>query len=204
MKRCFGGDGDLMGSYHDLEWGRPVTTDRGIFERICLEAFQAGISWLIVLRKREALRSLFAGFDPEKVARFGSREVKRLLVDASGIRNRAKIEAAVANARATVALADEGASLIEVVWSHAPRRSRAPRTWKEVPASTPESAHLAKDLRKRGFRFVGPTTAYSTMQAAGVVNDHLARCSVRTEVRAEQRAARAELLSELNRQAALT
>jgi DNA-3-methyladenine glycosylase I len=184
-----------MGSYHDREWGRPVITDQGLFERICLEAFQAGISWAVVLRKRDALRSLFSGFDPEKVARFGPREVSRLLKDASGIRNRAKIEAAIANAQATVGLAEKGPSLVDVVWSHAPRRRRAAaRTWKDVPASTPESRDLAKDLRKRGFRFVGPTTAYSTMQAAGLVNDHLARCSIRSEVEAAQRAARAELL----------
>jgi DNA-3-methyladenine glycosylase I len=194
MKRCFGGDDDLMGSYHDREWGRPVITDQGLFECICLQAFQAGISWLIVLRKREALRSLFSGFDPDTVAGFGKRELSWLLTDPSGIRNRAKIEAAIANAQATVGLAAQGSSLVDVVWSHAPRRRRAARTWKDVPASTPESTNLAKDLRKRGFRFVGPTTAYSTMQQAGLVNDHLARCFVRSEVEAAQRAARAGLL----------
>jgi DNA-3-methyladenine glycosylase I len=194
MKRCFGGEDDLMGSYHDREWGLPVITDQGLFERICLEAFQAGISWMIVLRKREALRSLFSGFDPDSVAGFGKREVSRLLTDPSGIRNRAKIEAAIANAQATVGLAAQGSSLVDVVWSHAPRRRRAARSWEDVPASTPESTTLAKDLRKRGFRFVGPTTAYSTMQAAGLVNDHLARCFVRSEIAAAQRAARAQLL----------
>lgn len=194
MKRCWGGDDDLMGSYHDREWGRPVITDQGLFERICLEAFQAGISWAVVLRKREALRSLFSGFDPDTVAGFGKREVSRLLREPSGIRNRAKIDAAIANAQATVELAAQGSSLVNVVWSHAPRRRRAWRTWKEVPATTPESTNLAKDLRKWGFRFVGPTTAYSTMQAAGLVNAHLARCSIRSEIEAAQRVARASLL----------
>jgi DNA-3-methyladenine glycosylase I len=194
MKRCFGGDGDLMGSYHDLDWGRPVTDDRGMYEGLCLQGFQSGISWAIVLRKRESLREAFSGFDPERVARYTEHRVERLLGDARLIRNRAKIAAVIANARATLELWDAGRSLSDLVWSFAPRRRRAPRKWDEVPALTPESKALAKELRSWGFRFVGPTTAYATMQAAGLVNDHLARCPVRSEVGAEQRAARAQLL----------
>ncbi|MGH2694914.1 MAG: DNA-3-methyladenine glycosylase I, partial [Actinomycetota bacterium] len=158
--------------------------------RLCLEGFQAGISWSIVLRKRAALREAFAGFDPEAVASFGRRDIARLLRDQALIRNRMKIEAAVTNARVVSAIRDDGVALAELVWSFAPAPRRAPKTWKTVPALTKESTALAKELKHRGFRFVGPTTAYATMQAAGLVNDHLASCSVRDEVEREQAVAR--------------
>jgi DNA-3-methyladenine glycosylase I len=166
--------------YHDDEWGRPVVDDRGIYERLTLEAFQSGLSWLTILRKRENFRAAFAGFDIEAVARFGARDVKRLMGDAGIVRNRAKVAAAIANARAAAAL---DGSLAELVWSYAPRgRRRAPRAREDLPAVTQESAALSKELKRRGFRFVGPTTAYATMQACGVVNDHLTGCHVRGEV----------------------
>jgi DNA-3-methyladenine glycosylase I len=167
-------------AYHDEEWGRPVRDDRGIYERLVLEGFQSGLSWLTILRKREAFRSAFAGFEIERVARFGERDVERLLDDAGIVRHRGKIEAAIANARAA---ADLDGSLAELVWSFAPpRRCRAPRSIDDLPALTPESTALSKELKRRGFRFIGPTTAYATMQACGLVNDHLAGCFVRAEV----------------------
>jgi DNA-3-methyladenine glycosylase I len=174
--------------YHDEEWGRPVRDDRGLYERMVLEGFQSGLSWLTILRKRENFRAAFADFDIEAVAGFGKRDVNRLLADAGIIRNRAKIEAAIQNARAAAEMEANGESLAEVVWSHAPTgRRRAPRTVDDIPAITPESTALSKELKRRGFRFVGPTTAYATMQAAGVVNDHLAGCFVRSAVEAERR-----------------
>ena len=170
--------------YHDEEWGRPVTDDRGLYERLTLEAFQSGLSWLTILRKREAFRATFAGFDVETVAGFGARDVRRLMADAGIVRNRAKIDAAIANARAVVALEE---SFADLVWSFAPAgRRRAPRTLEEVPALTAESTALAKELKRRGFRFVGPTTAYATMQACGLVNDHLRGCFVRGEAERER------------------
>jgi DNA-3-methyladenine glycosylase I len=168
--------------YHDREWGRPVTDDRGIYERMVLEGFQSGLSWLTILRKRESFRAAFANFEIEAVARFTERDVERLLADAGIVRHRGKIEAAIANARATAAL---DRPLAELVWSFAPRgRRRAPRSLADLPAVTPESAALARELKRRGFRFVGPTTAYATMQACGLVNDHLAGCWVRPHVEA--------------------
>jgi DNA-3-methyladenine glycosylase I len=175
--------------YHDEEWGRPVRDDRGLFERLSLEAFQSGLSWLTILRKREAFRTAFARFDPERVAAFGDEDVIRLLADAGIVRNRAKIEATIANARATVALADGGDGLGDLIWSFRPRgRRRAPRAMAELAATTPESVALARELKRRGFRFVGPTTAYALMQACGLVNDHLAGCCVRSAVEAARRA----------------
>ncbi|HXZ65033.1 MAG TPA: DNA-3-methyladenine glycosylase I [Streptosporangiaceae bacterium] len=159
--------------YHDEEWGKPVRDDIGIFERLCLEAFQAGLSWLTILRKRENFRRAFAGFDIETVAQFGPADVARLLADPGIIRNKAKIEAAVANARAALGLAD---GLAAQVWKYADSAAPAPVSLADVPASTSASRALAKDLRSRGFRFAGPVTAYATMQACGVVNDHLAGC----------------------------
>ena len=180
---CFGEGDALYERYHDEEWGRPVTDERGLYEKLCLEAFQSGLAWITILRKREAFRAAFAGFDPEAVARFGKRDVNRLLNDAGIVRNRLKVEAAVANAKATVALRDGPQPLPELIWSHAPpRRRRAPRDWADVPALTPESTALAKELKRHGFRFVGPTTAYALMQACGLVNDHLAGCRVRADV----------------------
>jgi DNA-3-methyladenine glycosylase I len=171
--------------YHDEEWGRPVRDERGLYERMVLEGFQSGLSWLTILRKREHFRAAFANFDIEAVAKFGDRDVNRLLGDAGIVRHRGKIEAAIANAKAAAGMHANGESLSELVWSFAPDgRRRAPRSPEDLPAITPESTALSKELKKRGFRFVGPTTAYATMQACGVVNDHLAGCWVREEVEA--------------------
>jgi DNA-3-methyladenine glycosylase I len=171
--------------YHDEEWGRPVRDDRGLYERMVLEGFQSGLSWLTILRKRANFRAAFANFEIETVADFGERDVARLLDDAGIVRHRGKIEAAIANAKAARAMHEAGESLAELVWSHAPSgRRRAPRSLEDLPALTPESTALSKELKRRGFRFVGPTTAYATMQACGVVNDHLAGCWVRAEVEA--------------------
>jgi DNA-3-methyladenine glycosylase I len=186
-RRCWwGASAPEYVDYHDLEWGRPVTDDRGIYERLTLEAFQSGLSWLTILRKRERFREAFAGFDFERVAKFGDRDVERLLADAGIVRNRAKIEAAIGNARATRELAATGRSLAELAWSFRPERERALRPGGELPATTAESKALAAALRKEGFRFVGPTTAYALMQAVGIVNDHLVGCAVRDEVEAER------------------
>jgi DNA-3-methyladenine glycosylase I len=184
-RRCWSTADLAYVEYHDREWGRPVTDERGLYERLCLEGFQSGLSWLTILRKRPAFRAAFAGFDPETVARFGERDVKRLLDDAGIVRHRGKIEAAIANARATLALREAGTPLPQLVWSHRPANGDAPRTSADWQASTPESAALSKALRAAGFRFVGPTTVYATMQACGVVNDHLADCIVRAEVEKE-------------------
>jgi DNA-3-methyladenine glycosylase I len=164
-------------AYHDEEWGRPVHDPNGLYERLCLEAFQSGLSWLTILRKREAFRAAFAGFDIASVARFGERDVERLMGDAGIVRNRAKIDAAIANARAAAQIDD----LAALIWSHAPDPDArpAPRSMAELPAVTPESTALAKELKRRGFRFVGPTTAYALMQACGLVNDHLEGCWAR-------------------------
>jgi DNA-3-methyladenine glycosylase I len=179
--------------YHDEEWGRPITDDRGIYERLTLEAFQSGLSWLTILRKRENFRAAFADFEIEVVARFGVRDVKRLMADAGIVRNSAKIDAAIANARAAAAL---DGSLAQLVWSHAPSgRRRAPRAREDLAATTPESTALAKELKRRGFRFLGPTTVYATMQAAGVVNDHLVGCHVQGEIERERGDALARLES---------
>jgi len=181
--RCFGDGNPLYEAYHDEEWGFPVRDERGLYERLTLEAFQSGLAWITILRKREAFRAAFAGFDPEVVARYGERDVERLLADVGIVRNRAKIEAAIGNARATVALRETQTPLPELFWSHAPSRPSEPKELlAELPAATPESTALAKALKAVGFRFVGPTTAYAAMQACGAVNDHLSRCPVRTRV----------------------
>ena len=186
-RRCWwGGSTPDYAAYHDEEWGRPVRDDRGIYERMVLEGFQSGLSWLTILRKRESFRAAFANFEIERVARFGERDLERLLGDAGIVRHRGKIEAAIANAKAAAAL---DWPLSELVWSFAPpRRRRAPRSLDDLPAVTPESTALSKELKRRGFRFVGPTTAYATMQACGLVNDHIAGCWVRAEVEAEVKA----------------
>jgi DNA-3-methyladenine glycosylase I len=164
-------------AYHDEEWARPVHDDTALYEKLCLEAFQSGLSWLTILRKREGFRAAFAGFDPERVAAFGDEDVARLMADASIVRNRAKILAAIANARAVLAL-DVGLS--ELLWRFAPDGGgRVPQALGDVPATTPESTAMAKELKRRGFAFVGPTTAYALMQACGLVNDHLAGCAFR-------------------------
>ncbi len=175
-------------AYHDDEWGRPVTDDDRLYEKLCLEGFQSGLSWLTILRKREAFRRLFAGFRIEEVARFGGDDVDRLLADASIVRHRGKIEAAIGNAAAALAVQAELGSLATLIWSFAPSgRRRAPVAMADVPSVTPESRALSKELRRRGFRFVGPTTAYALMQAMGMVNDHLAGCAVRPQLEAARR-----------------
>ena len=187
--RCWWATGDpLYRPYHDEEWGHPVDDDRRLFEKLCLEGFQSGLSWLTILRKRDAFRAAFADFQIEAVARFGARDVKRLLGDAGIVRHRGKIEAAIANAKAAAELHANGESLGELVWSFASDGpARAPGSLDDLPAITPESTALSKEMKRRGFRFVGPTTAYATMQACGVVNDHVAGCWVREAVEAERR-----------------
>jgi len=160
--------------YHDREWGTVLHGDAALFERLSLEAFQSGLSWLIILRKRPAFRSAFAGFQPAMVATFGEADVERLLADAGIVRNRAKITATIANARAALDVAE---GLDALLWSFAPASPRPrPPTLADVPATSPESVAMAKELRRRGFRFVGPTTAYALMQATGMVDDHVATC----------------------------
>lgn len=162
----------LLLEYYDTEWGMPVRDEQGLFERLSLEAFQSGLSWLVVLRKRPAFREAFAGFDPERVAAFDDDDVARLLGDARIVRNAAKIRATIGNARATLALRADG-GLAELVWSARPERSPVPRTTDEVPTTIPESVALARELRRRGFRFVGPTTVFALMEAVGIVDTHL-------------------------------
>lgn len=164
--------------YHDSEWGVPVYEEQALYERIMLEAFQSGLSWLTILRKREGMRAAFQGFDPDKVALFGDDAIERLMNDSRIIRNRQKVNAAITNARAVVALR-EGEGLRELVWQHQPASQAPPRTVHDVPATTPESIALAKSLKRAGFVFVGPTTAYAMMQATGMVNDHLEGCHCR-------------------------
>ena len=181
-KRCWQTSDPLYLAYHDEEWGRPVHDERRLLEKLCLEGFQSGLSWLTILRKRDNFRAAFANFDPERVARFGKRDVDRLLGDAGIVRNRAKIEATIVNARGTLELRERGTPLPEVVWSHRPARHAAPRTPRDWKSTSPESVELSKSLKRAGFRFVGPTTVYATMQACGIVNDHLASCFVRRDV----------------------
>ncbi|MEJ7792805.1 MAG: DNA-3-methyladenine glycosylase I [Gaiellaceae bacterium] len=186
-RRCFGDGNPLYEAYHDGEWGFPVHDERGLYERITLEAFQSGLAWITILRKREAFRAAFAGLDPEVVARYGERDVERLLADAGIVRNRAKIEAAIGNARATIALRETQTPLPQLFWSFAPAKREPAESLADLPAATPESTALAKALRAAGFRFVGPTTAYAAMQACGVVNDHVAGCPVRSRADAARR-----------------
>jgi len=176
MKRCWWcGTDPLYVRYHDDEWGKPIRDDRRLFEKICLEGFQAGLSWLTILRKRENFRAAFAGFSIPAVAAFTEADVERLMADSGIVRNRAKIDAAIANARAAAEVDD----LDALIWSFAPPDRPAPRSYADVPAVTPESTALAKELKRRGFRFVGPTTAYAGMQACGLVDDHLEGCHAR-------------------------
>ena len=167
----------LYRDYHDTEWGRPLRGSAALFERVSLEAFQSGLSWLIILRKRENFRRAFHRFDIERIARYTKRDVERLMADTGIVRNRAKIDATVANARAA---ADLDVDLSELLWSFAPPPRARPADIREVPAVTPESTAMAKELKRRGFRFVGPTTAYALMQATGMVDDHTADCWVPT------------------------
>ena len=187
--RCFGDGDPIYERYHDEEWGFPVLDERGLFERLSLEAFQSGLSWRTILAKRDAFRAAFAGFEADAVARFGDAELNRLVGDASIVRNRAKIEATIANARATVALRETGETLEALIRAHAPRATPPPATWADVPATTPETVALARELKCRGFRFVGATTLYALMQACGLVDDHLAGCPARPAVERDRRAA---------------
>jgi DNA-3-methyladenine glycosylase I len=190
VQRCFGDGDPLMERYHDQEWGFPVLDERGLFERMSLEAFQSGLSWRTILAKRDAFRAGFANFDPDAVARFGDADVERLLADAGIVRNRAKIQATLGNARATLALRSGGESLEALVRAQAPApRNSPPATWSDVPPSSPESVALARALKRREFRFVGPTTLYALMQACGLINDHLADCPARAAVQRARRAA---------------
>jgi DNA-3-methyladenine glycosylase I len=168
-------DFEMYRDYHDTEWGQPLRDSKALFERVTLEAFQSGLSWLIILRKRENFRRAFHRFDVERVARYGERDITRLMADAGIVRNRAKIEATIANARA---VADLDVDLAELLWSFAPPSRPRPAAMADVPAVTPESTAMAKELKRRGFRFVGPTTAYALMQATGMVDDHTADCWV--------------------------
>jgi DNA-3-methyladenine glycosylase I len=183
-----GGTPDYQ-AYHDDEWGRPVVDDVRLYEKLCLEGFQSGLSWLTILRRREGFRRAFAGFEPDKVAAFDDGDVTRLLADTGIIRHRGKIEAAIANARATLAVQAERGSLAALVWEFEPaRRGRAvPIRLGDLEPQTPESAALSNALRRYGFRFVGPTTAYAAMQSLGLVNDHLKGCHVRAACEAERR-----------------
>ena len=188
--RCWGDGDPLFERYHDEEWGFPVLDERGLFEKLSLEAFQSGLSWRTILAKRDAFRAAFARFDPDAVASFGDADVARLLADPGIVRNRAKIEATLANARAAVGLRATGEPLEALIRAHAPAApERPPASWTEVPATVPETVALARELKRRGFRFVGPTTLYALMQACGLVDDHLAGCPVRSAVDEAQRAA---------------
>jgi DNA-3-methyladenine glycosylase I len=180
-RRCWWclGAPDLL-AYHDSEWGRPLHREVELFERLTLEAFQSGLSWTTILRKRENFRQAFDGFEVDRVADYGDQDVERLLSDAGIVRNRRKIEAAITNARAARELHRQGETLDELIWSFAPNPDRpAPRKADDLASTTEESKAMAKELKRRGFVFVGPTTAYATMQAVGVVNDHLAECEFR-------------------------
>jgi len=171
--RCWTTSDPAYNVYHDEEWGRPVRDERGLYERLCLEGFQAGLAWITILRKREAFRRGFAGFDPERVARFGERDIQRLLGDAGIVRHRGKIEAAIANARATLALREAGTPLDGLLWEY---------------RDAPDGKALSRRLKSSGFRFVGPTTVYSSLEACGVVNGHRADCWVHDAVEAERAA----------------
>jgi DNA-3-methyladenine glycosylase I len=187
VTRCLWGDAPaIYRAYHDHEWGFPVSDDRRLFEKLCLEGFQSGLSWLTILRKRENFRAAFADFDFERVARFTKRDVNRLLADAGIVRHRGKIEATINNARCAIELVEAEGSLAAYVWRFEPSPASRPKTltWAALLelAQTPESRALSKDLKKRGWRFVGPTTVYAFMQAMGLVNDHVAGCAIRPAV----------------------
>jgi DNA-3-methyladenine glycosylase I len=187
--RCWWGVGsdDIYLRYHDEEWGRPVTDDRRLYEMLTLEGFQAGLSWSTILRKREAFRAAFAGFDPVAVAVFGETEVERLLRDAGIVRHRGKIEAAIGNARHCLEAAAQFGSLAAYFWPQAAGDAPAPQAIGDLAAATADSRSLSRDLKRRGFSFVGPTIVYAFMQAVGLANDHAAGCAVRREVEAERR-----------------
>ena len=187
VRRCaWGASTPEYQAYHDQEWGRPVGDDRRVFEKLCLEGFQAGLSWLTILRKRDGFRTAFASFDPTVVAAFGDAEIDRLLSDTGIVRNRAKILATIKNAQATVRLGEAGVSLAALMWAHEPTVSRPPGSEGVLPSSTPESKSLSAELRRHGFGFVGPTTVYAAMQSLGVVNDHMDDCDFRATAQAER------------------
>jgi DNA-3-methyladenine glycosylase I len=192
VARCWWCHGDpLYEAYHDAEWGRPLLDDHRLFEKLCLEGFQAGLSWLTILRKRENFRRAFDAFDPASVASFDAREVERLLTDAGIVRHRGKIESTINNARRCLELIDELGSVARYVWSYRPDERTRPstldrRTLEQATASA-EAVAMSKDLKRRGWTFVGPTTVYSFMEAVGLVNDHVTVCAVRTDVEAERR-----------------
>lgn len=187
---CFGAD-DYV-AYHDDEWGRPVTDDTRLYEKLCLEGFQSGLSWLTILRKRDNFRAAFAGFDADVVAAYGPDDVERLLGDAGIVRHRGKIEAAIANASAVLSTQERYGSIAALLWSFEPTRTGrpAPVDLHDVPARSQESTAMAKELKKLGFRFIGPTTAYAAMQSLGIVNDHLDGCHVRSACEADRSSAR--------------
>jgi DNA-3-methyladenine glycosylase I len=190
VRRCWwGNSAPEYRAYHDCEWGVPVAVDVRLFEKLSLEGFQAGLSWLTILRKREAFRRAFAGFDFERIARFGEQDIDRLLADASIVRHRGKIEAVINNARRALELVDESGSLASYVWQFEPadRPTRLDRAGLVELAHTPQSRTLARDLKRRGWRFVGPTTVYAFMQAMGLVNDHLDGCDAREAVQEARR-----------------
>jgi DNA-3-methyladenine glycosylase I len=198
-RRCvWGASAPEYVEYHDHEWGRPVVDDTRLYEKLCLEGFQSGLSWLTILRKREGFRRAFRGFDVERVARFNARDVERLLQDASIVRNRAKVEATIANARGTLAVQEACGSLAALMWSFEPpaRARRAPRQFGDIPPSTPESTALSKALRAYGFAFVGPTTCYAAMQSLGIVNDHIVGCVARAQSERERTALTRPLMRE--------
>jgi DNA-3-methyladenine glycosylase I len=187
LPRCgWGASSPEYQTYHDEEWGRPVGDDDRIYEKLCLEGFQSGLSWLTILRKRDGFRRAFASFDPTVVARFGDDDVERLLGDAGIVRHRGKILATIANAHATIGLREKGTSLAALVWKHEPGAMRGPSATEVLPGSTPESKALSVELRGHGFRFVGPTTAYAAMQSLGVVNDHMVGCHFRDIAQSER------------------
>jgi DNA-3-methyladenine glycosylase I len=177
VTRCWWpGEDPLYVAYHDDDWGRRVTDERELFEKLLLDGAQAGLAWITILRKREGYRRAFEGFEPERIAAYGDADVARLLADAGIVRNRAKVAAFIGNARALLALHDAGETLSDLVWAHAPKRHRRPRRMADIPAVSPEAEALSKALRARGFKFVGPTIVYAFMQATGVVDDHIAGC----------------------------
>ena len=185
------GSDELYLHYHDQEWGRPVTNDRRLFEKICLEGFQSGLSWITILRKREHFRRAFKDFEPAAVARFGARDVQRLLKDAGIVRHRGKIESTINNAKRALELVEEQGSLAAYFWSWEPPSSARPKRVTRAQlmrmSTTPQSIALSKDLKKRGWTFVGPTTAYAFMQAMGLVNDHVEGCAVRADIETARR-----------------
>jgi DNA-3-methyladenine glycosylase I len=185
LARCWWADSaPEYRAYHDSEWGFPVADDRRLFEKLSLEGFQAGLSWLTILRKREAFRDAFDGFDYTRVAQFGEKDVSRLLADASIVRHRGKIEAVINNARRAVELVASEGSIARFVWGFEPGSRADEVRWGDVPSTTAESVALARELKRRGWRFVGPTTVYAFMQAMGLVNDHVTGCHARAAAQA--------------------